>query len=1681
MSFIYYDPLFNRSTGSREIELTNVLADTATIINGYITNLTTTNGIISSLKVDSIEKNTALSNLEIKNSGGDILLNATNTQTKNIIPYANTTYNIGTALLKYNNLYLDTANITTGNITTLNCGTIQNISGNMTINCSGTMTIENDNDNSTINIGYYDGATTTQGKTINIGDAGDTTVNIDGTAINVLNRLRIGNDATSITNDLQVQTTNSTSSIYIYCNKVGGGGVSFLRNGAWGGGEIWIISNAVGSSYYGIPTGTSGISSIYGDLVLAANATTQSEYLRLGKISSTNYIQCSAHTIPKTNEGFDLGSSSYYWNTLYTKYISTTNQITSTLADGTKPFVITSTTKCDNLNADLLDGYHSSSFEPTLTKGNLSETTSSILTISNGSSCVIGSGTTISVQQADATHNGYLTSSNWSTFNGKFDLPSGITFTSSGISSSNDFTLTTTSSKNLTLTASGNLYISNDDYQGFVYIGSATSGNKTVYLGSQYDKSVIYIQAGTGGIIFNGSVKSDFSPISNDNYSLGGSSYHWKEAYISTLYCTTQNITTVNLTTMTGAGAISIYTSSGYDLTLNTGRDMFIGNDTTTSSIYVGTGAGAKTLTVGSTNGASITTIQAGTGGILLSGTIKSNLTPQNATWYLGGSSNYWARSYVTDAYGATLSLTGQLTSTQADGTKPFVITSTTKCDNLNADLLDGYHSSSFEPTLTKGNLSETTSSVLTITGGTNAVIGSGCTIQVKASSSSQNGYLSSTDWSTFNGKQNALTIGNLSETTSSVLTITGGTSSIIGSGLTIAVKQAGSGQNGYLSSTDWSTFNGKQNALTIGNLSETTSSVLTITGGTSSIIGSGLTIAVKQAGSGQNGYLSSTDWSTFNGKQNALTIGNLSETTSSVLTITGGTSSIIGSGLTIAVKQCNNSTDGYLSHTDWNTFNGKENSLVKGNLSETTSSILTISNGTSCVLGTGTTIAVQQADSTHNGYLSSSNWTTFNGKFDLPSGITFTGSELSSTGDFKINSTGGHALSIENDNDNSTINIGYYDGSTTTQGKTINIGDVGDTTVNIDGTAINVLNRLRIGNDATSITNDLQVQTTNSTASIYIYCDKVGGGGVSFLRNGAWGGGEILTISNASGSTYYGISTGTSGISSIYGDLVLAANATTQAEYLRLGKISSTNYIQCSAHTIPSSTNTYDLGSSSYYWNNGYLTTINNTIINTTTINKTGGDLTLQNTTSGNIILSPYSYVGIGTATPASLVHIKSDSIDALSNVGLSANYLLCLHRNDTTNDKGIGLCFSATSSIGTNIGASIICKRIGSNACSELQFYTKTSTTVDIAPTQKMVIKYDGKVGINTTAPDKMLEINDASGNCLRLTYNDNNGSASNYCDMAVSSGGNLTITPSGGEVNITTLNTTSANMVIKTTTSGDIVFYPQSTYIRGYSDDTYYLGSSSYKWKNVYSSAIETATINNTSANIVIKTTTSGDIVFQPVSTYVRPYSYNDYYLGHASYIWKGLYVNNIYDNNFYTNYIQRDNTGDLTIETTDGSLNLNAVGGYVRLKGAPTYSYSIAPAANETYDIGAVGNRYNDLHVKYITCHQIGAVNYVDISDRRQKENIEPLDKGIEFIKKLEPQKFKFKGMEGKHYGFIAQDTETIDDDNVLVQKPTNEEDNYTMNYKALIPVLVKAMKEQQKKIDELERKINILTA
>ncbi len=181
-------------------------------------------------------------------------------------------------------------------------------------------------------------------------------------------------------------------------------------------------------------------------------------------------------------------------------------------------------------------------------------------------------------------------------------------------------------------------------------------------------------------------------------------------------------------------------------------------------------------------------------------------------------------------------------------------------------------------------------------------------------------GYLSSGDWAAFNtGGAGGVPATRTINTTAP---IAGGGN--LSANLTLSMPQSNAAANGYLGSTDWSTFNGKGGAYTQGNLTESTSAVLSFSGGTNAVFGSGTTIQVTKSDAAHPGYLASSDWAMFNGKDQARTVGNLTEATSAILTIGSGTGAVIGSGTTIQVTQSGAAANGYLGSTDWQQFNAR-------------------------------------------------------------------------------------------------------------------------------------------------------------------------------------------------------------------------------------------------------------------------------------------------------------------------------------------------------------------------------------------------------------------------------------------------------------------------------------------------------------------------------------------------------------------------------------------------------------------------------------------------------------------------------------------------------------------------------------------------------------------------------------
>ena len=369
------------------------------------------------------------------------------------------------------------------------------------------------------------------------------------------------------------------------------------------------------------------------------------------------------------------------------------------------------------------------------------------------------------------------------------------------------------------------------------------------------------------------------------------------------------------------------------------------------------------------------------------------------------------------------------------------------------------------------GTLSATGSGgTVTSVTGTAPVVSSGGTtpaISMAAATTSVSGYLTSTDWTTFNNKSNtngtvtsvaALTIGTTGTDLSSTVA-TGTTTPVI----TLQVPTASATNRGALSSTDWTTFNNKG------------SGTVTSVTGTAPVVSSGgatPAISMPAATTSVSGYLTSTDWTTFNGKYSTggalgtpssgtltnctgLPVGGISATgtPSSTTYLRGdGTWSTVASvGVTsvtgtapisvvttlgvanVSISQSTTSTNGYLSSTDWNTFNGKQPAGTYINSVSGTANQVTASTSTGAVtLSTPSTFIAPgsiAATTTVTGtnIIPSGSTAATNGMF-LPT-TNAVGFSTASTERMRIDASGNLFVGTTSNPDAGKISIAYTSG----------------------------------------------------------------------------------------------------------------------------------------------------------------------------------------------------------------------------------------------------------------------------------------------------------------------------------------------------------------------------------------------------------------------------------------------------------------------------------------------------------------------------------------------------------------------------------------------------------------------------------------------------------------------------
>ena len=299
-----------------------------------------------------------------------------------------------------------------------------------------------------------------------------------------------------------------------------------------------------------------------------------------------------------------------------------------------------------------------------------------------------------------------------------------------------------------------------------------------------------------------------------------------------------------------------------------------------TVSIANGTGISATgTYPAFTVTNTGVTSAVAGTG-ISVSGATGAvtvtNTAPDQTVALTGAGTTVVTGTYPNFTITSTDSTTGTVTSVAATaGTgisvtgSPITTSGTLNITNTAPDQTvaiasgTGISVSGTYPNFTVTNTSPSSGGTVTSVTGTAPVVSSGGNtpaISMAQATGSVDGYLSATDWTTFNNKGTVSSV-----TATSPVTSTGGSTPVI------AMPAATTSVNGYLTSTDWTTFNNKSNtngtvtsvaALTLGTTGTDLSS--TVANGTTTPV---ITLQVPTASATNRGALSSADWTTFNNK----------------------------------------------------------------------------------------------------------------------------------------------------------------------------------------------------------------------------------------------------------------------------------------------------------------------------------------------------------------------------------------------------------------------------------------------------------------------------------------------------------------------------------------------------------------------------------------------------------------------------------------------------------------------------------------------------------------------------------------------------------------------------------------------------------------------------------------------
>ena len=231
----------------------------------------------------------------------------------------------------------------------------------------------------------------------------------------------------------------------------------------------------------------------------------------------------------------------------------------------------------------------------------------------------------------------------------------------------------------------------------------------------------------------------------------------------------------------------------------------------------------------------------------------------------------------------------------------------------------------------------------------------------------------------------------------------------------------------------------------------------------------------------------------------------------------------------------------------------------------------------------------------------------------------------------------------------------------------------------------------------------------------------------------------------------------------------------------------------------------------------------------------------------------------------------------------------------------------------------------------------------------------------------------------------------------------------------------------------------------------------------------------------ANVSFNSYISSDLI--PIPT-----MQND--LGSSSWPWEKIYVKDISVSNGFPNVLPTTTGNDLGSGILRWDLfasNINTIG-YANINGTTltgsSYNFKISPYSGGYLMVcPSPGQDMSFITDKdfYVFDEEIYVPDVIEYSDTSLKENIILIaDKGssIEKLILLEGIQYNLKDDKDKtvKVGFAAQEVQLVIPEVVHL----DHEGNLGVSYTSLVPFLVEAIKEQNEKIENLERQITILS-